>query len=380
VKTYRVGILGGGFMGKVHAYGYRNLALYYDPPPLDARITHVVTSRQETAEKAARQIGADVATTDARVVTENADVDIVHICTPNHLHIDALLAAMRSGKHIYCDKPLTANWEQAQAIAAALPDYAGIAQMTFQTRFFSAIMRAKQLIEQGAIGRALAFRGSFLHAGNANPDAPLKWKLSAESGGGVIADLASHVLDLVDWLVGSIVSVSAATHTAFAERPILADASTHAKVDAEDSVVALTRLADGGLGTIEATKLATGTESEQRLEIHGEKGALRFNQMTPHFLEFHDATASDQPHGGNRGWNQIACGGRYESPSSGFPSPKESVGWLRAHVACLANFLQAVAENRQTQPDLQRGIHVQQMVQCVRQSAASGDWVEIDHS
>lgn len=116
MKTYKVGILGFGFIGKVHAYGYVNLPLFYDPVPLPARITHVVTSRIETAEKGRQLIGADVAATDYRAVTENPEIDIVHICTPNHLHKDAMLSAMRHGKHIYCDKPLAATMDEARQI------------------------------------------------------------------------------------------------------------------------------------------------------------------------------------------------------------------------------------------------------------------------
>ena len=136
MKTYNVGILGFGFIGKVHAYAYQTLPFFYDPVPLSARITHVVTSRPETAEKGRQMVGADVAATDYRVITENPDIDIVHICTPNHLHRDALLSAMDHGKHIYCDKPLAATWDEAQQIQAVLGEYTGTAQMTFHLRFF----------------------------------------------------------------------------------------------------------------------------------------------------------------------------------------------------------------------------------------------------
>ncbi|HQK75560.1 MAG TPA: Gfo/Idh/MocA family oxidoreductase, partial [Candidatus Hydrogenedentes bacterium] len=84
MKTYHVGILGFGFIGKVHAYGHLNIPLFYDPPPCATRITHICTSRSETAERGRAQVGADVATTDYREITENPGVDIVHICTPNH--------------------------------------------------------------------------------------------------------------------------------------------------------------------------------------------------------------------------------------------------------------------------------------------------------
>ena len=139
----------------------------------------------------------------------------------------------------------------------------------------------------------------------------------------------------------------------------------------------LAKLPSGALGTIEATKIATGTEDEIRLEIHGSRGALRFNGMDPHHLEFHDATAADRPLGGLRGWNRIDAGQRDEPPATSFPNPKAAIGWVRSHVACLANFLQAVAEGRPAEPDLLQGIRVQHLMDCLRRSAAEKRWVEV---
>jgi predicted dehydrogenase len=377
LKVYRVGILGFGFIGKVHAYGYLNLPLFYDPVPLHARITHVVTGRSESAEKARATVGAEVAATDYRAVTENPEIDIVHVCTPNHLHLEALLSAMRHQKHIYCDKPLVATAGEAGTIQAALTDYRGIAQMTFQNRFFPATLRAKQLIEAGALGQILGFRACYLHGGSANPNAPAKWKLTTAAGGGVIADLASHVLDLVDWLIGPFGSLTAATKIAYPDRPSADEPTQRVPVDAEDAVTLLARMQSGALGTIEATKIATGAEDELRLEIHGTHGAMRFNEMDPHHLEFHDATVPDQPLGGLRGWNRIDTGQRYPAPAASFPSPKAAIGWLRGHVACLANFLQAVADGRPAEPGLEQGIHVQKLMDCVRRSAMENRWIDI---
>ena len=377
MKTYNVGLLGYGFIGKVHAYGYLNLPFFYDPVPLHARVTHIVTGRRETAEKARAVIGADVAETDFRAVTENPAVDIVHICTPNHLHKAALLSALRHQKHIYCDKPMVATLAEAEEVRAALAGYRGIAQMTFQNRFFPATMRARQLVEAGALGPILGFRACYLHGGSASPATPLKWKFTAAAGGGVIADLGSHVLDLVDWLVGPIASVMAATQIAYPERPSLADPAQRVAVDVEDCVMALARTPSGALGTIEATKLATGTEDELRLEIHGVRGALRFNLMDPHHLELHDAQAPDEPQGGLRGWNRIDAGQRYPAPSANFPSPRAAIGWIRSHVACLANFLEAVAQGRPAEPGLMQGIRVQQLMDCLRRSAANGQWISV---
>jgi predicted dehydrogenase len=376
VQVYRVGIIGFGFIGKVHAYGYHSLPFYYDPMPLAARITHVVTSKPETAEHARQVTGADVAATDYRAVTENADVEIVHICTPNHLHKDALLSAMRNNKHIYCDKPLVATLDEAEEVRIALKEYHATAQMTFQNRFFPATLRAKQLLDEGALGDVLQFRACYLHSGNANPDAPLRWKLTAAAGGGVIADLASHVLDLIEHLLGPLASLTAATQIAYPTRASVDDPSRKVEVDAEDAVTVIARLQSGATGTIEASKLATGTEDELRLEVHGSRGALRFNLMDPHHLEFYDATAADRPLGGVRGWTRIDTGQRYAAPATTFPSPKAATGWIRAHIACLANFLQAVADRRPADPDLDQGIRVQYLMDALRRSAIEQRWIQ----
>ncbi|MBN1394222.1 MAG: Gfo/Idh/MocA family oxidoreductase [Pirellulales bacterium] len=376
-KVYNVGILGFGFIGKVHAYGYANLPFFYDPPPLAAKIAHVVTSRPDTAEKAKRVLGADAAGTDFRAVTENPRIDIVHVCTPNNLHKEALLSAIAHGKHIYCDKPLTATAAEAEEVRAALAGYRGVAQMTFHNRFFPATMRAKQLIDRGALGEALTFRACYLHGGGANPAAPLTWRLRAASGGGAVADLGSHVLDLVDWLIGPFQSISAATRIAYPERPLPDDPARTHPTEVEDCAACLAKMRSGALGTIEATKLASGTEDELRFEIHGSRGALRYNGMDPHHLEFHDAAEPDWPLGGTRGWNRIDAGQRYEPPASGFPSPKLAIGWIRAHIACLANFLESIAEGRPAEPGLEQGVRVQRLMDGLQRSAKEQRWVEL---
>jgi predicted dehydrogenase len=376
IPEYKVGIIGFGFIGKVHAYGYLNFPLFYDPLPFRAKVTHICTSRMETAEKGCQQIGADIATTDYRDITENPDIDIVHICSPNNLHLAALLSAMKHQKHIYCDKPLTANVAEAEQIAAALDDYQGTAQMTFQLRFYPAVMRAKQLIDEGFLGRVLEFRSCFLHAGSADPQAPLKWKLSAEAGGGIIADLGSHVFDLIHYLIGDYAEITAETQIAYPERPAVGNSNKMIPVEVADNVVMLAKMANGALGTIQATKLATGTEDEVRFEIHGTKGAIRFNGTEPHYLEIFDQTAQATPLGGVAGWTKVATGQKYLAPA-GFPGGKLQIGWMRHHLACLYNFMDCVVTGEKANPGLEQGIFIQNMMAKVEQSAKTKTWIEI---
>src|SRR5690606_10035308 len=144
------------------------------------------------------------------------------------------------------------------------------------------------IVDEGRLGRIYSFRASYLHASSADPNKPLKWKLDkAQGGGGVLYDLGSHVLDLVNHLIGPFESVFADTHTAVKQRKH-ADTGAVVDVDTDDLALMLVRTRDGALGSVEASKIATGTNDELRVEIHGEKGALRFNLMDPNWLELYE--------------------------------------------------------------------------------------------
>lgn len=368
MKTYRVGLIGFGSIGKVHACAYANLHWYYRCGNFSVQIVKVCTSRPETAEKAAAEIGGNcVPVTDFRAVTEDPEIDIVDISSPNALHFEALASAIRHGKHIYCEKPLTSSEEEAEKIAALLPGYRGVSQLALQYRFNPAVLRARQLIDQGRLGKILEFRADFLHAGSARPETVVKpWKLQ----GGVIADLGSHTLDLVRFLLGDFESLAATRRTAYAERPDGKGGVTN--VSAEDNMFVLLRLQNGADGVVGASKLATGAEDDLRIEINGADGAVRFSGMDPHHLYFYDNTISDRPYGGMKGWTAVDCGSRYLEPAAGFPSPKSAVGWLRSHIHSLWNFVSHVDTGTPASPDLADGVILQHTLDAVVKAADSG--------
>ena len=373
----RVGIIGFGMIGKVHAYGYATLPYYLQPMPFPVQLTHIATAHAGTTKFAQAMTRADVTTTDYREITENPDIDIVHICTPNDQHLAPLLSAMRYNKHIYCDKPLVAGIAEAEQVRQAMADYEGVSQMTFHLRFFPAVQRAKQLINAGKMGRILQFRIGYYHASNAGTEFPYKWKHSPT--GGVVRDLGSHVLDMADHLVGPIDRLIADTTIAYPQRRDTESGELR-DVAVEDAFSILVRIKNGAMGTLEGTKLATGAEDDFRFEIYGELGAIRFSLVKADTLEFFDATKSDKPFGGESGWLQIACSNRFESPDTDFPYKKATIGWQRAHIACLAHFVQSIADKEQcTKPqhaDLMQGYKIEQLMQTVFDSAKRQTWLK----
>jgi predicted dehydrogenase len=205
----------------------------------------------------------------------------------------------------------------------------------------------------------------------------VNWKSTAAAGGGVIRDLGAHLLDLLWWLIGPFSEVNCVSRIWAPQRPSLDRPGELMEVDAEEAAAMLLRSRDGAFGTAEVSKIAAGAEDELRFEIHGERGAIRFNLMDTNYLEVYDGRLSEGAYGGDRGWRRIAACQKYPAPGDKFPGPKFSVGWLRGHVHSLYALLAAIAEDRDPSPSLLEGIHLQQVLEAVRESAASGRWVSL---
>ncbi len=376
-RVLGVGVLGFGFMGKTHTYGHRTIPFYYDPPPVRTELRAVCTSREETAVRAQEVGGFARWTLDPMEVIEADDVDIVHVCTPNHLHFEQLEAAIAAGKHIYCDKPVTGSLEEADRLEARLPGYTGTAQVALQYRFFPATMRARQLVEEGFLGPVTHFRASYLHSGSVDPQKAVNWKSTAAAGGGVIRDLGPHIIDLLWWFIGPFEAVHCTSRIWAGERPSLDNPGQTIEIDVEDAAAMLLRSPDGAFGMVDVSKIATGTQDELRFEMHGRHGALRFNLMQPNFLEAFDGRMPTGDCGGSSGWQRIDAVQKYPAPGGKFVPSKLGIGWVRSHVHSLYSFLKAVADGAEPRPSLSDGLHLQRVLEAARQSAESARWVDL---
>lgn len=371
MQTLGVGIIGYGFMGKVHSYDYRSLPIYYEPLPVRTKLVGVADAVPERARMAVEQAGFEFGTSDWRELVARDDIHIIDICSPNSFHADQLLAAMTAGKHIYCDKPLVAGEEAMGRVEVPLRSYGGVGQMALQYRFYPATLRAKQLIDEGFVGKVVSFRGAYLHSGSLDPMKPMGWKQVKSEAGGVVYDMAPHIVDMLDYLVGPLASVYTQTHILYPQRPNARGEMV--AVEAEDLMVMLAKLSSGTIGVIETSKIATGAEDELRFEIHGDRGALRFNSMDPNYLDAYDLLDAETPLGGQRGWRRIACIQRYDKPA-GFPGPKFSIGWIRAHLHSLYNFLDAIATGKPPKPSLLDGLNLQYVLAAAEKSARTQIW------
>ena len=371
MQTIGIGVIGWGFMGKTHTQALRSLPLFYPGVDFQPALRCVCARHIEHAREAARAAGFEAYTDDWREVIARPDVDVVSICTPNDRHEEMAVAALRAGKHVYIDKPLSVTADSADRIAAEAARAKGFTRVAFNNRFLPATLRAKELVEEGRIGQVLTFSARYLHSGSIDPARPIGWKQQLQ--GGVILDLGSHVLDLVTWLAGWPERAFCATHTLYDRRPTR-DGGEEAALS-EDHAQVLLRMPNGALGSVEASKIATGTNDELLLELRGTKGALRFNSMDINYLYYYDNTLPEAPYGGLRGFTQIECVGRYPAPAGRFLPPKNSVGWERGHLHCYYTFLDAVAHGRDPGCTIADGARLQRLMDELRQSAGTGKWV-----
>lgn len=371
-----IGMIGYGGIGRVHALAYRSLPYHYGLPLAAVRIAGVATSRRETAQAAAAEIGCDFWTDDYRELLARPEIEAVDICVPNHMHAAIVAAAAAAGKHIYCEKPLAMNVAEAQQMVAAVQAAGVNSQLTFNFRFFPAIQRAQQLVAGGFLGRIFSFRGRYYRSSYIDPKKPLSWRQQkAIAGGGALFDIGSHILDLLYALLGEFASVQATLDTLIRERPVAAGAADKAPVDVDDIALLHMRTQSGVLGLVEVSRMGTGLTNDLSFEIFGELGAIRFNAVDPNWLEVYDVRDADKPTGGLRGFRKVETVNRYD----GQKAPDWSMGpdFVRAHAECQYQFLRAVAAGRPASPSVADGLHIQAVMAAAERAAAEGRWVEV---
>lgn len=378
MKELGVGIIGYGFMGKMHTYGYKTIPLYYSNLPYKIKLKGICDTVDGVAESAKQQQGFEFATINPDDIINNKDIDIISICTPNVFHKELVMKALKAGKHVYCDKPLTSNSEESTEVLDLLRNLKNqTTQMALQLRFYPATLLAKQLIEEDKIGRPYLFRASYLHSSGTNPNKALSWKQDKKfGGGGVLLDLGSHAFDLMYHLLGEYEKVYTVLDIAYEQRPN--KDGDIVKVEGEDTSITMVKMKNGCPGIVEASKVATGTNDELRFEIHGEKGAVRFNSMDPGYLEYYDNTVKEGSFGGDKGYIKIDCMSKFEKPGGMFPNPKFTLGFTRPHAHALFNFIDNVSKGQESSPSFAEGAYIQHVMEQCYLSADENKWIDVD--
>lgn len=388
-KALNIGLIGSKFMGRTHSNAYLNVAKFFDLPRHPVMHTLAARNLEET-QAFAQRWGWQNATDDWKSMVQNPDIDLVDIGTPNHVHRDQALAALEAGKHVACEKPLANTLDSAREMvtAAKKARKANPKHQTFvwyNYRRCPALAMAHQLVKEGRLGRIYHVRGFYLQDW-AGPETPMLWRFQgAKAGSGSLGDLCAHSIDAARFVTGDEFATihGSVLKTFIKERTVLEGgaggeisgrgASTQktkkAKSTVDDAVVFTAEMKSGALATFEATRLSTGDKNGNRLEVHGEKGAIKFDFERMCELEWYDNTLPEKM----QGWSTInvSNGGAGHPYAEAWWPTAHAIGYEHGFVNQAADMVRVIAGKKPLVPvpDFADAYITQRVLEAVTQAA-----------
>ena len=375
-KPFNVGLIGYGFMGRTHSNAYNRVSNFFDLE-LQPVLKTICGLELAEAEKFARTWGYESAETDYRKLLERDDIDLIDICVPNNMHAEIAIAAAEAGKAILCEKPLALNSEQAETMCQAV-EKAGVPNLvSFNYRRIPAVTLAKQLIDEGRLGKIFHYRANFLQDWTISADLPqggmALWRLDAKAAGsGVTGDLLAHCIDTAIWLNGGVKDVSAMTETFIKERTHTETGKVE-KVTIDDACAFMCHFDNGSLGLFESTRYARGHKALYTFEINGENASIAWDLHDLHRLSYFDHRDDSLV----RGWRSIHVTDGDMPYMDHWWVPGLQIGYEHSFVHQIADFLTGIAAGEPVSPSFRDALVTQQICDAVLSSASSGQWVDV---
>jgi predicted dehydrogenase len=381
-------MVGYAFMGAAHSHAWRTAPRFFDLP-LAPELAAVAGRNPEGVRAAAAKYGWDSVETDWRALIERDDIDLIDICTPGNTHAEIAIAALESGKHVLCEKPLANSVAEAERMTAAADAAAGrgvYSMCGFSYRRTPALALAKRMVAAGRLGQIRHVRAQYLQDWLSDADAPLTWRLDkTKSGSGALGDIGAHSIDAAQWITGrNITGVSALMETFVTERPLAGDlvglgghgaaGAERGPVTVDDAALFTARFAgtpddgpaSGPIGIFEATRFALGRKNAMRLELNGTLGSLAFDFEDMNTLSVYDAV--DGP---DSGFRKILVT-EPEHPYTGNWWPTgHGLGYEHVFTHQAVDLIHAIAENRPPSPSFADALQVQKVLAAIETSAGN---------
>ncbi len=380
-KELRIGMIGYGFMGRTHSNAYKRLNDFF--PVQHRPVLKAVCARDAKKAQAFADIwGYERVETDWRKVVNAPDIDLIDIGSPNDTHYEIALAAAKAGKMVLCEKPLAMDVKQAEAMVKAVEKAKVPNMVWFNYRRVPAIALAKQIVDEGRIGRAFHYRATYLQDWTIAEDVPQGgaglWRLDAEvAGSGVTGDLLAHSIDTAMWINGPITRVVAKTETFVKSRKHALTGKMEA-VKIDDACMFLAEFANGSMGTFESTRYARGRKNFNTFELNGADGSVYFDLEEPEYLQYFEYM---QKQSGKKteshltGWRKIHTTNPEHPYMKHYWVPGTCIGYEHTFLNALADFVAGIESGKPVQPDFRSALQTQKVCDAVIKSAKVGKWV-----
>jgi predicted dehydrogenase len=373
MKPLNIGLVGYGFMGRAHSNAFRKVTNFFDleyQPVLKA-----ICGRDEAKVKAfAKRWGYESCEADWRKLIARDDIDLIDIACPNDMHKDIAIAAAKAGKMILCEKPLSMDGPEGVKMVQAV-ERARVPNMVwYNYRRVPAVTLAKQLIDEGRLGRIFHYRAKFLQDWTISKDLPQGgaglWRLDVKvAGSGVTGDLLAHCIDTALWLNGGIEKVNAMTETFIKQRKHNLTGKVE-KVGIDDACAFLARFKNGSLATFESTRYARGHKALYTFEINGEHGSIFWDLHDLHRLQYFE----HKDEGRIRGWRSLHITDGDHPYMDKWWVPGLQIGYEHSFVHQVADFLQGVAKGKPASPTFRDALETQYVCDAVLKSARTNRW------
>ena len=375
-KPLNIGLIGCGFMGKAHSNAYCRVNNFFELEYHPVRKA-VCSRTEENAQAFAKPGGYESVEPDWRQLLARDDIDAVDICVPNNHHCEIAIAAAEAGKIVFCEKPLSMNVAEGEAMVQAV-EKAGVSNMVwYNFRRVPGVTLAKNLIDEGRLGKIFHYRAVFLQDWTIATDLPqggaALWRLDAgAAGSGVTGDLLAHSIDTAIWLNGGVQTVSAMTETFVKERMHNLTGKVE-PVGIDDACAFLARFQNGSLATFESTRYARGHKALYRFEINGEHASIAWDLHDLHRLSYFDHRDETEV----RGWRSIHVTDGDMPYMGNWWVPGLQIGYEHTFVHQVADFLTALAKGESVEPTFRDALETQKVCEAVLQSAQSGQWTAV---
>jgi len=382
-RKLNVALIGYQFMGKAHSNAYRQVARFFDDLEVEPVMKVICGRNEENVRKAAQKYGWEEYDISWERVVERKDIDLVDVSVPGNMHAPIAIAAANAGKMVLCEKPLANTLAEARQMYEAVQENKVPNALCHNYRFAPAVQLARQLIDEGRIGKIYHFRGTYLQDWIVDPNFPLVWRLQKEvAGSGAHGDLNAHLIDMARFLVGEIAEVSGMMETFIKQRPKLAASddrlggvasSEMGEVTVDDAALFLVRFENGAIGSIEATRFALGRKNYNRFEINGSKGSLVFNLERMNELEVY--LQDDPPH--IRGFRVVQASDSVHPFMTAYWPVGHIIGYEHTFMNLIYTMLKAFDKGEEFKPNFEDGVRNQAVLEAVDVSSQQRRWVSI---
>jgi predicted dehydrogenase len=380
MEQLSIGIVGYKFMGRAHSNAWKKATLFFDVPA--ELVLKAACGRHESSLKEfAKKWGWQETETDWQKLISRADIDIIDIALPQHLHYEIAIAAAKEGKHIFCEKPMAMNSQQAEEMLKVCEQNKVVHYLNHNYRRTPAIALAKKMIEEGFVGRIFHWRCAYQQDWIVDPEFPLTWQLRKETAqAGPHWDLNSHCVDLALFLVGRIKTVSALTANFVNERPLANETTSgnlsaeaivnkRGQVTVEDAALMMVEFENGAVGSFEASRFSAGRKNKLSFEIYGSKGSIAFDLERMNELQCFSLSAPE----GQQGFKTILTTESSHPYAAHWWPAGHIIGYEHAFVHAVVDFVKAITDQTPIEPNFRDGLAIIKVLEAGIQAAQKGE-------